>query len=313
VKQKGTSPGNVPFFIVFLPGCTGISDMTTQIKHIIDTLDRIAPFRLAESWDNSGLLVGDPDRETAAVLVGLDPTGRLLDEAISRGANTIVTHHPLIFRPLSAINTATPIGLFLEKALTNRINIIACHTNLDSARKGVNDTLADLLGLIDVEPLSASADGTSPGTGIGRIGNLKEVLDPIRFMERVFSALDVPSVQVAGRLPDRIGRVALCGGSGSDFAVSAFAGGADVYLSAEIKHSMARWAEECNFCIIDGSHYATEQPVVRHLVAQLQIAADAQNWNIPILQTLTETHPFVIQNRRSLQENHTHLQTGEQP
>ena len=287
--------------------------MTTRIKNIIDTLDRIAPFRLAESWDNSGLLVGNPDQEITAVLVGLDPTGGLLDEAIARGANTIVTHHPLIFHPLPAINTATPIGRFLEKALTNRINIIACHTNLDSARKGVNDTLADALGLIDVEPLNASADTTLPGTGIGRIGNFSESLNSSRFMERIFGALAVPSVQIAGRLPDTIIRVALCGGSGSEFAASAFAGGADVYLSAEIKHSTARWAEECNFCIIDGSHYATEQPVVRHLVAQLQIAADAQKWNIRILQTLTEAHPFVIQNRCSLRENRTHLQTGEQP
>jgi dinuclear metal center YbgI/SA1388 family protein len=301
------------FFIVFLSSSTGKPEMTTRIKNIIDTLDSIAPFRLAESWDNNGLLVGNPGREITAVLVGLDPTGRLLDEAISRGANTIVTHHPLIFHPLAAINTATPIGLFLEKALTNHINVIACHTNLDSARKGVNDTLADALGLIDVEPLNASTDRTLPGTGIGRIGNFKEVLDPSRFMEKVFGALDVPFVQIAGRLPDTISRVALCGGSGSEFAAIAFAGGADVYLSAEIKHSTARWAEECNFCIIDGSHYATEQPVVRHLVAQLQNAADTQNWNIRILQTLTESHPFVIQNRCSLTEKHTHLQTGEQP
>jgi dinuclear metal center YbgI/SA1388 family protein len=271
--------------------------MTARIKNIISILDRIAPFRLAESWDNSGLLVGNPEQEITAVLVGLDPTGRLLDEAITQNANTIVTHHPLIFHPLPVINTATPIGRFLQKALTNRINIIACHTNLDSARKGVNDTLAEALGLIDVEPLKSSADNTFPGTGIGRIGNFNESLNPSRFMGRVFGALDVPSVQIAGRMPDKITRVALCGGSGSEFAESAFAGGADVYLSAEIKHSTARWAQECDFCIIDGSHYATEQPVIRHLVAQLQLAADAQDWDIRILQTLTETHPFVIQNR----------------
>jgi dinuclear metal center YbgI/SA1388 family protein len=287
------------FFIVFLPGSIGKPEMTPRIKNIISSLDHIAPFRLAEPWDNCGLLVGNPDREITAVLVGLDPTGRLLDEAIRLGANTIVTHHPLIFHPLPAINTATPIGLFLEKALTNRINIIACHTNLDSARKGVNDTLADALGLIDVEPLKSSADSTLPGTGIGRIGNFNESQTPSRFMETIFGALSVPSVQIAGRMPDKILRVGLCGGSGSKFAEPAFAGGADVYLSAEIKHSTARWAQECDFCIIDGTHYATEQPVVRHLVAQLQLAADAQNWDIRILQTLTELPPFVIQNRCS--------------
>ena len=287
--------------------------MTPRIENIISTLDRIAPFRLAEPWDNCGLLVGNPDREITGVLVGLDPTGRLLDEAISRHINTIITHHPLIFYPLPAINTATPTGRFLEKALTHGIAVIACHTNLDSARKGVNDILADALGLIKVEPLRASADGTLPGTGLGRIGNFPEGLSPDQFMERVFGILDVPSVQIAGLLPDRIARVALCGGSGSDFAESAHAGGADVYLSAEIKHSTARWAEECGFCIIDGTHYATEQPVVRRLADQLLLAAQTQSWDIPILQTQTESHPFVIQNGYSYRKPHNHLKTGEQP
>ena len=300
------------FFIAFLPGSIGKPEMIPSIKNIISTLDRIAPFRLAEPWDNCGLLVGNPDRDITGVLIALDPTGRVLDEAITTGVNTIITHHPLIFHPLPAINTATPTGSFLEKALAHGIAVIACHTNLDSARKGVNDILADALGLIDVEPLRASADGTLPGTGLGRIGNFREGLTPERFMERVFHILDVPSVQVAGLLPDPIARVALCGGSGSDFAESAFAGGADVYLSAEIKHSTARWAEECGFCIIDGTHYATEQPVVSHLVAQLRLAAEAQDWDIRIRQAQTELHPFVIHNA-SYRKPHNHLKTGEQP
>ena len=165
--------------------------MTPRIETIINTLDRIAPFRLAEPWDNCGLLVGNPDREVTGILVALDPTGRVLDEAISREANTIITHHPLIFHPLAAINTATPTGRFLEKALTHGTAVIACHTNLDSARKGVNDILAYSLGLIDVEPLRASADGTLPGTGLGRIGNFQGGLAPDQFMERVFRILDI--------------------------------------------------------------------------------------------------------------------------
>jgi dinuclear metal center YbgI/SA1388 family protein len=212
-----------------------------------------------------------------------------------------------------AINTATPIGRFLEKALTHGIAVIACHTNLDSARQGVNDILAEALGLIEVEPLRASMDGTLPGTGLGRIGNLQEGLTPELFMERVFRLLALPSVQIAGLLPDPIARVALCGGSGSDFAEAAFAGGADVYLSAEIKHSTARWAAECGFCIVDGTHYATEQPVVSHLAAQLRLAAEAQGWDIRIRQTQTDLHPFVIHNEYSYRKHPNHLKTGEQP
>jgi dinuclear metal center YbgI/SA1388 family protein len=272
--------------------------MSVQIKDIINSLDNIAPFRLAEAWDNVGLLIGNPGHAVTAILVGLDPTIRLLDEAITLGANTIITHHPVIFHPLTTIKTTTPIGLFLEKALTNRLNIIACHTNLDSARNGVNDALAESFELVDIEPLRPSSDGTLPGTGIGRIGNFKLGLDRDQFLLRVFHALDVPSVHIAGRLPEKIFRLGLCGGSGSDFAETAFAGGADVYLSAEIKHSTARWAEECGFCIIDGTHYATEQIVIKHLVAQLQFTADAEKWGVPIRQTRTETHPFVIEHHK---------------
>jgi dinuclear metal center YbgI/SA1388 family protein len=281
------------FFIVYLPGSPGDTDM--RVKDLLGTLDRIAPFKLAEAWDNIGLLVGDPERKITAILIGLDPTGRLLDEAIGQGANTIITHHPLIFHPLPAINTSDPTGLFLEKALTNRMSVIACHTNLDSAHSGVSDVLADSLGLVQIEPL-LPGDGL-PGTGIGRIGNFPDGLNQVAFMNKIFHALGLPGVQVAGLLPDKIFRLAVCGGSGSDFAETAYKSGADVYLSAEIKHSTARWAQESGFCIIDGTHYATEQPVVKHLVTQLQLAADSENWGIPIRQTQTESHPFTYKNK----------------
>jgi len=266
-----------------------------RVKDILGTLDRIAPFKLAEAWDNIGLLVGDPEREITAVLVGLDPTGVLLDEAIAQGADTIVTHHPLIFHPLPAINTAEPTGRFLEKALSNRITVIACHTNLDSAHNGVSDVLADSLGLTQTEPL-VPGDGL-PGTGIGRIGNYPDGLNQVAFMNKIFSTLGLAGVQVAGLLPDKIFRVAVCGGSGSEFAETAQKNGADIYLSAEIKHDTARWAQESGFCIIDGTHYATEQPVVKHLATLLQLAADHENWGIPIRQTQTESHPFAYKNR----------------
>ncbi len=269
-----------------------------RIKDLLEALDRIAPFRLAEEWDNVGLLVGEPERTISSVLVGLDPTSGLLEEAIAGGADTVVTHHPLIFHPLAAINTADPTGHFLERALAGRINVISCHTNLDSARNGVSDVLADALGLVQVEPLFPG--DKLPETGIGRIGNFEEGLEPQAFMDRVFRALDLPSVPMAGRLPDRVLRVAVCGGSGSDFAEAARRKGADVYLSAEIKHSTARWAQECGFCIIDGTHYATEHPVVKHLVAQLQLAADSQDRGFRVRQARTESPPFTIKKRELL-------------
>lgn len=265
--------------------------MTIFIKDIIQKLDLEAPFRLAEEWDNNGLLVGSPEQKVESILIGLDPTTLLLDEAIAKNADTILTHHPVIFKPLSTINTSLPEGKLLQQALSNNISIIACHTNLDSAADGVSDILAEKLGVKVLHPL-IPAHGDDPQTGLGRIGQLESPTKPGLFFDKVMEVLELPTLQVAGPLPEQIQSVAICGGSGSDFAAAAHAEGADVYITAEIKHNIARWAEEYGFCIIDGTHYATEKPAVELLAEKLNgICADS-GWQIRIMQSETEKHPF---------------------
>ncbi|MFW2366838.1 MAG: Nif3-like dinuclear metal center hexameric protein [Desulforhopalus sp.] len=268
--------------------------MTVRIKDILECLNLEAPFSLAESWDNVGLLVGNPEQEVTTIIAGLDPTNSLVDEAITKGANTIITHHPVIFKPLPSINTGDPSGKLLEKLLSNQISIIGCHTNFDSAIEGVSDVLAHGLGLQNLTPLVPTSGEPNDHTGLGRIGSYPSPLNPADFISRLLETLNLPSVQMAGRLPEKISRVAVCGGSGSDLAPTALAQNADVYLSAEIKHSTAIWAVENNFCIVDGTHYATEKPAVALLVRKLQAASRDMNWKIEILQTETERHPFVL-------------------
>ena len=268
--------------------------MPVKVKDIVESLNTEAPFSLAESWDNVGLLVGDREEEVTAVLAGLDPTNRLVEEAIAQGANTIITHHPVIFKPLSVINTAEPGGRLLQKALANQIAIIACHTNFDSAREGVSDYLARQLGLTNLVPLVATPGNNQAETGLGRLGRYPSPLSADDFVARVLCVLNMPSVSMAGTMPAKISTVAVCGGSGSEFAPIAFQRGADVYLSAEIKHSTAIWAVENDFCIIDGTHYATEKPAVTLLIEKLQEVGKQQTWNFKILQTQEEHHPFVL-------------------
>ncbi len=266
--------------------------MTLQIKDILEALNRLAPFDLAEDWDNVGLLIGHPEHVATSILVGLDPTTALIDEAVEKGANTIVTHHPVIFHPLPAIKTDTPSGKLLEKALINKINIIACHTNFDIAVDGVSDVLARALGLQDLQPLCPGADSQNTGSGLGRVGSLVQDTPGKEFLKTLFTVLQLSSLQIAGTLPRMVTKVAVCGGSGSDFAEDARKSGADLFLSAEIKHSTARWAEEAGFCIIDGTHYATEKPVVEHIVNKLIELAETEKWSIDIQQSETERHPF---------------------
>jgi dinuclear metal center YbgI/SA1388 family protein len=206
------------------------------------------------------------------------------------GANTIITHHPVIFRPLPNIDTAAPAGKLLAKALTNQIAIIGCHTNYDNSAEGVSSILARLLGLENLSPLVPSGEN---GIGLGRIGSYAAPLSADDFLGRVLDVLQLSSVQIAGRLPEKIGTVAVCGGSGSDFAEVACRRGADIYLSAEIKHNVAVWAWERGFCIIDATHYATEKPAVGALVAQLGQINLKKNWQLRIMQSKIEQHPFV--------------------
>ncbi|MBW2660240.1 MAG: Nif3-like dinuclear metal center hexameric protein, partial [Deltaproteobacteria bacterium] len=246
--------------------------MAPRIKDIVNSLDQEAPFSLAESWDNVGLLIGNPDQEVTSVLIGLDPTHSLIDEALASGANTVITHHPVIFKPLASINTADPGGKLLEKALVNKIAIISCHTNLDSAVDGVSDILASMLGLTELSPLLPASEKHSPGTGLGRIGKFSAPVPAKTFLKNVLELLDLNSVQIAGKIPETIQTVAVCGGSGSDLATESLARGADIYLSAEIKHNTAIWAIENNFCVIDGTHFATEQLSVSLLADKLNQA-----------------------------------------
>ena len=274
--------------------------MTARVKDILNNLELEAPFQLAESWDNVGLLVGNPEQQVTGIIAGLDATNELVDEAINNGCNTIVTHHPVIFKPLSSIDTGTPEGQLLQKALRHNLAIIGCHTNFDSAREGVSDVLGQLLGLTDLRPLIASTDAAE-ATGLGRIGVYEKGLSPDDFLSRLFKALELNTVQMAGKLPGSIKTVAVCGGSGSEFAPAALQKGADVYLSAEIKHNIAIWARENNFCIIDGTHYATEKPAVALLVKRLLQANETKGWNICVRQSASESHPFVC-----IDKNHQH-------
>ena len=112
------------------------------------------------------------------------------------------------------------------------------------------------------------------------------------FIERLLEILELDTVQMAGELPETITAVALCGGSGSEFAETAKSSGADLYISSEIKHNVGRWAEENDFCIIDGTHYATEKPAVRLLVERLKTCSRELDWGLDIKETETENHPF---------------------
>jgi len=265
---------------------------------LLEILDKIAAFGLAEQWDNVGLMVGDPGKQIQGVLVALDPTEEVLAEARECAADCIITHHPLIFNPLKAIYTNQPLGRFLSQALKNEISVIGCHSNLDQAVGGVNDVLATSLGMVDARVLVSTGNdqdaAESPvlDIGFGRVGRLAETLSRKAFIERLCAVFNLPALRVAGQIPADISTVAVCGGSGSELAEAALARGAQVYITGEVKHSTARWAEASGFCIIDAGHFATENPVVKSLVKVLEGVFVERGMSIPVQPSAKQQDPF---------------------
>ncbi|MDR3089711.1 MAG: Nif3-like dinuclear metal center hexameric protein [Desulfobulbaceae bacterium] len=242
--------------------------MSIRIRHLLEHLDTLAPPELAEPWDNVGLLLGDDTQRATRVLVCLDVSPLILDEAILNSCQVIVSHHPPIFKPLARIDTRDPLGGIVKTALRHDIAFIACHTNLDSAQGGVSDALARALGLEHCRPLQTKTGFAD--AGLGRIGRFDHAVPGDKLLRRVAAATANRALAVAGKMPTTVTTVALCGGSGSEFAPLARDLGADVYLSGEIKHSMARWACDAGFCLIDGGHYGTERLAVDILTDHLR-------------------------------------------
>jgi len=271
------------------------------VKDLLESLNDIAAFGLAEQWDNVGLMLGAPSQAVKGVLVALDPTEEVLAEAEEIGADCIITHHPLIFQPLKTIYTDQPMGRFLRRALAHEISVIGFHTNLDQAVGGVNDVLANSLGMQDTRPIVPAGNDmeASAAIGFGRIGRLADPLSSDAFIGYLCDFFKLPVLRVAGRLPEEIITVAVCGGSGSDLAAAAYASGAQVYVTGEVKHSTARWAEAAGFCIIDAGHFATENPVVESLVELLRDIFTEKDINIPVVSSAKQQNPFVYHQSES--------------
>ena len=246
--------------------CSPVNVATVQ--DILNILKVIAAEDLAETWDNVGLLIGSPQNRVTSVLIALDPTVDLIAQAQNIGAELVITHHPAIFHPLKTLRTDQPVGCFVSSAVQANITVIGCHTNLDSTPGGVSDVLAQALGLEKTEPLVAG-NSCNNACGLGRIGNLKAAVPADTFITGIYEAPSPPWLLEAGPRPELVSRVAVCGGSCSDFAETALSAGADVFITAEVKHAVARWAEQAGLWLIDGGHFATENPAMPALQQML--------------------------------------------
>ncbi len=227
------------------------------VGDVCAVLEAFAPLSLQESYDNAGLILGNRDQEVTGILIALDTTLEVIDEAITLGCNMIVTHHPFIFKGLKTITGKNHTENCLIKAIRNDIAVYAGHTNVDSVRGGVNERMADKLGLTESSILVPMQQ---PGCdcGLGMVGLLPESLSETQFLHLVKQTFHCERIRHSTLTGKTIRKVALCGGSGSEFLENALSIGADAYLTGEAKyHEFFTHASE--ILLIDAGHYETEQ------------------------------------------------------
>lgn len=257
------------------------------LENIYNEIKKLADESLAESWDNIGIMLGSKTKSIKKVLVCLDVTTNVVNEAINKNIDLIISHHPLIFKPLKNINFDNFKGNIIKELIKNDIAVISAHTNLDSAKYGLNDYMAKILELKNIEIMVDN--GRNDNTGLGRIGELsceQSIDDFVTFVKERFNLDFVKLVQANNK---KIKRIAILGGSGGSFVYSLQ--DVDIYLTGDVGYHEAVDALEMGINILDIGHFA-------EIVCKELIKNYLENTNlsekIEIVCSEVEKRPFEI-------------------
>ncbi|MDO8366029.1 MAG: Nif3-like dinuclear metal center hexameric protein [Saprospiraceae bacterium] len=228
-----------------------------KISDILSVLESVAPPHLQESYDNSGLIVGDPNAEVNGVLFCLDSTEIIVEEAIARGCNLIVAHHPIVFRGLKRFNGASYVERTVIQAIRHNVGIYAVHTNLDNVyRQGVNAKIAEKIGLLETRILAPRPEDFEIGAGL--LGNLPKPMDEAEFLQHIKKTLKTNIIRHTALRGKPVRKVAVCGGAGSFLLSEALRAKADAFVSADFKYHEFFDAEG-RLVIADVGHFESEQ------------------------------------------------------
>ncbi|MDE7203915.1 MAG: Nif3-like dinuclear metal center hexameric protein [Lachnospiraceae bacterium] len=230
---------------------------------IIEKLESLSPTTFAEEWDNIGLLAGRRDKEVGTVCIALDATDDVIEEAVRMGADLLLTHHPLIFKKLSRVNTDDFIGRRVCELIKNDISYYAMHTNFDVM--GMADAAADELSLKDRQVLNVTYEDDISKEGCGRVGKLEKCMSIAELAELVKEKFHVPNVRVFGDLGDIVETAAVMPGSGSGYIRDALNAGADVMITGDVDHHEGIDAVAQGIAVIDAGHYGIEKLFISYM------------------------------------------------
>jgi len=254
-----------------------------NLREIVSILEELAPESIALEWDNVGLQVGDEKQKVDRVLLSLDINRSILEEARKRGCQLIISHHPLIFKPIRSVNNLDNKGQIITTAINCGISIYSAHTNLDIAADGLNDYLAGLLDIKEIKPL---IDSNSPG----RIGKLEQKTTLEEYIRLVKKRLGLSIIRYVGKKEQLSIKVAVCNGSGAELIQPVHDAGADLFITGDIDYHEAQLAEELGLALIDAGHYNSEIMVKDLLFDYLQPRLSS----IEFLKSQINTNPWNV-------------------
>lgn len=234
-----------------------------RLEAITEKLEELSPVSYAENWDNCGLLVGRKDKNVETVFIALDATGPVIREAVSQGADLILTHHPLIFKGVKRVSSDDFVGKRVLKLAQNDICLYAMHTNFDVM--GMADAAADILELRNREVLSLTYEDDISKEGFGRTGRLGRIMTLDECGAFVRDKFDAGSVRIYGDGDIEIERAAILPGSGSSMIKDAIKSGAEVMITGDISHHDGIDAWEQGLAVIDAGHYGIEHIFISYM------------------------------------------------
>ncbi len=261
--------------------------MPVTMDEFVRLVEKTAPPELACGWDNSGLLLRCGETVNR-VLIALDATMAVADEAIERGFDMILEHHPTLFSSVKALDHRKPVDAVVMKLVRNGISLYAAHTTFDKAAGGINDMLAKKLGLTDVRI------ALGPDDGLMRVGELEQPMDKGMFLAHVKRALDADAIHASDCQVGQVRTVAVLGGSGGDFVAAAKAAAADALVTGEAKHHHFIEAAAYGVLLIEAGHFATEHGFVDEIFMSLQSGLNEVQLHLDLKKAEYEKAPYEI-------------------
>jgi dinuclear metal center YbgI/SA1388 family protein len=267
------------------------------LGEILLAVEELWPESLAEEWDEVGLVAGHPSAVVSRIMFAVDPTLDVIEEAIEWGADLLITHHPLLLKGVTSVAATTAKGKAVHRLIESGTALLTVHTNGDAAVGGVSDVLADALGLHDVVPLTPATNGL-PEEGIGRVGDLEDVMTLGDFAARVYGILPsvAGGVRVSGDKDGLVRRVAVCGGAGDSLFNEVRASNADLFVTADLRHHPASEARENAVndrpYLIDVSHFASEWLWLPAAAEALGNVLSDQGHDVDIRVSTTNSDPW---------------------